>query len=250
MEAGAQYLLVASIILCLIGISWVMFTMKRRRMVITTTIKDAELRGTQNNEKMSDFIVPLEKNKKQSINTVTSQPPVMRPINEELEPAVQNAEVDLNKLETAFYDAMFNDQHTDVELNSIEEKALSNVREILNSPQKLSKQIPALPVVLLQLIDILKDPNSTFIAITAIIEKDPALAVEVIKVANSSIYYRADGEISSLRNAISLLGIAGISSIATTILMKKIKPKNPIYYKMFVDKFGFILSSALIYVKY
>jgi len=139
----------------------------------------------------------------------------------------------IKQLSTAFYDAMFGTKNNDTEINSIEEKALNNVRKILNNPQKLSKQIPPLPVILLQLIETLKDPNASFVDIAAVIERDPALAVEVLRVANSSLYFRADGKISSLRNAISLLGVAGISNISMTILLEKIKPAKPIYYKMF-----------------
>jgi HD-like signal output (HDOD) protein len=139
----------------------------------------------------------------------------------------------LKKLSTAFYDAMFSTAHADTEINHIEEKALSNVRKILNDPQKLSKQIPPLPVILMQLIERLKDPDADFIEIAAIIEKDPALAVDVLKVANSSLYSRGEGEISSLRNAVSLLGINGVSNISMTILLEKIRPAKPIYYKMF-----------------
>jgi len=139
----------------------------------------------------------------------------------------------LKKLSTAFYDAMFGTNNTDSGINHIEEKALQNVREILNSPQQLSKQIPPLPVTLLQLIDILKDPNSDFIEIAKLIEQDPGLAVEVLRVANSSLYFRGNKEITSLRNAVALLGISGISNISTTLLLEKVKPSKPIYYKMF-----------------
>jgi len=139
----------------------------------------------------------------------------------------------LKKLSTAFYDAMFGTDNNDLEINHIEEKALRNVREILNSPQQLSKQIPPLPITLLQLIDILKDPNSNFVEITNLIEKDPGLAVEVLKVSNSALYFRGNQEITSLRNAVALLGISGITNISTTLLLEKVKPSKPIYYKMF-----------------
>ena len=139
----------------------------------------------------------------------------------------------LKKLSTAFYDAMFGTNNTDSEINHIEERALRNVREILNSPQQLSKQIPPLPVTLLQLIDILKDPNSNFDEITKLIEQDPGLAVEVLRVSNSSLYFRGNQEVTSIRNAVALLGISGITNISTTLLLEKVKPSKPIYYKMF-----------------
>ena len=139
----------------------------------------------------------------------------------------------LKQLSTAFYDAMFGTANTDNDFNPIEDKALNNVRKILNNPQKLSQQIPPLPIILLQLVDTLKNPNADFIEIAAIIEKDPALAVEVLKVANSSLYFRGGSEITSLRNAVSLLGVTGVTNISMTILLEKVRPAKPIYYKMF-----------------
>ncbi|GLS90425.1 metal-dependent phosphohydrolase [Psychromonas marina] len=137
------------------------------------------------------------------------------------------------KLSSAFYDAMFGPEQLSTEINAIEEKALNNVRDILNNPVKLSHQIPPLPTVLLELIDTLKNDNATFIDIALVIEKDPSLAIEVLKVANSSLYYTGNGEITSLKKAVSLIGVSGIASISSTILMKKIRPAAPIYYKMF-----------------
>lgn len=137
------------------------------------------------------------------------------------------------ELSNAFYDVMFGSTQTITEMNLVEEKALQNVRDILNNPQKLSSQIPPLPVVLLQLIDVLKDPNTEFSDIAEVLEKDPSLAVEVLRVANSSLYFRGGSEITSLQKAVSLLGVAGVANISTTILLEKIRPAKPIYYKMF-----------------
>lgn len=137
------------------------------------------------------------------------------------------------KLSSAFYDAMFGPEQLSTEINPLEEKALQNVRNILNNPEKLSHQIPPLPTVLLQLIDTLKDDNAQFMDIALVIEKDPSLAIEVLKVANSSLYYSGNGEITSLQKAVATIGVSGIASISSTILLEKIRPSAPIYYKMF-----------------
>lgn len=137
------------------------------------------------------------------------------------------------KLSSAFYDAMFGPEQLSTEINAIEEKALENVRNILNNPERLSHQIPPLPAVLLQLIDTLKDDNAQFMDIALVIEKDPSLAIEVLKVANSSLYFTGNGEITSLQKAVSVIGVSGIASISSTILLEKIRPTAPIYYKMF-----------------
>tara|TARA_R110001583_G_scaffold51161_3_gene159705 strand:- start:13 stop:921 length:909 start_codon:yes stop_codon:yes gene_type:complete len=138
-----------------------------------------------------------------------------------------------NKITTAFYDAMFGTEQVSTEINVIEEKALENVRGILNNPKKLSHQIPPLPTILLQLIELLKNENTQFNDIAEVLEKDPSLAIEVLRVANTALYFTGDGEITSLKKAVSLIGVTGVANISSTILLEKIRPAAPIYYKLF-----------------
>lgn len=133
-------------------------------------------------------------------------------------------------LKTAFYDAMFND--AGIGINPLEQKALENVRAILNDPAKLSSHIPPLPVILMQLLELVRDPNADFDKMSTLIEQDPALAAQVLKVANSPLY-GSGVEIKNLPAAIGRLGVPGVASIASTIMMEKIRPPKPIYYKMF-----------------
>ena len=139
----------------------------------------------------------------------------------------------LNQISSAFYDAMFGPDQQTTGINAIEQQALKNVRYVLNDTDKLSNQIPPLPMVLLELIEVLKDENTQFIDIEKVIEKDPSLAIEVLKVANSSLYLTVNGEITSLQKAVSIIGISGVASISSTILLAKVRPNPPIYYKMF-----------------
>jgi HD-like signal output (HDOD) protein len=128
---------------------------------------------------------------------------------------------------------MFGPEQSTTKINMIEQKALDNVRSILNNPTNLTYQIPPLPTILLQLINLLKDENSKFNDIAEVIEKDPSLAIEVLRVANSTLYFNATGEITSLQKPVSLIGVTGIASISSIILLEKIRPVAPIYYKIF-----------------
>jgi len=139
----------------------------------------------------------------------------------------------LTELSTAFYDVMFGEVDASVSMNVLERKTLQKVRAILNDPDKLGENIPTLPAMLVRLLSTLKDPHSDVFSFIEIIEQDPSFAVEVLRVANSARYRKGDNEIISLRRAISLLGLAGVSRIATTLLMAEMIPCNPIYYKMF-----------------
>ncbi|MCI2283618.1 hypothetical protein L3081_09735 [Colwellia sp. MSW7] len=75
-------------------------------------------------------------------------------------------------ISTAFYDALFDVTNMDASMNILEETTLANVRQILNDPEQLSKHIPPLPVILLELIETLKDQNANFLDFIRIIEKD------------------------------------------------------------------------------
>lgn len=136
-------------------------------------------------------------------------------------------------IHTAFYDAMFGDKPSSGELNTLEQIILDKVRDVLNNPDKLNNHIPPLPVLVMRLLDLTRDPNADFAQLADVIEHDPSLSGRVLQLANSAIYFRGSAKIKSLEKAVSLLGLSGVSNIATTIIMEKIKPANPIYYKMF-----------------
>lgn len=68
------------------------------------------------------------------------------------------------------------------------------------------KVLLPMPHVMLKARDIMSDPNSDFEEISKVLIADPAIAAEVLKLANSS-YYGMSGKVSSIHQAIVLLGI-------------------------------------------
>ena len=104
---------------------------------------------------------------------------------------------------------------------------------MLNDPERLNQHIPTLPAMLIKLLETLKNPYSDVFDFVNILEQDPAFATEVLRIANSARYCQSDKEVRSLKRAVSLLGLAGLSKIATTLLMANVIPCKPIYYKMF-----------------
>jgi HD-like signal output (HDOD) protein len=128
---------------------------------------------------------------------------------------------------------MFDTKKDHQVMDILEEKALEQVRAVLNDPGNLNKHIPTLPAMLVKLLETLKNPYSDVFDFVAILEQDPAFAAEVLRVANSARYCKANQEIRSLKRAVSLLGLSGLSKIATTLLMASVIPCKPMYYKMF-----------------
>ncbi|WP_448548500.1 HDOD domain-containing protein [Thalassotalea fusca] len=136
-------------------------------------------------------------------------------------------------ISTAFYDAIFEQPSSNEQMNELEQQTLANIREVLDSPEQLSKLIPPLSNITLQLIDALKDEEADFVTFAEIIEQDPSLAINIMKVANSAKYARGNDNIQSIRKAVNILGKSGLATIATTELVKQIMPHQPIYFKMF-----------------
>lgn len=131
---------------------------------------------------------------------------------------------------TAFYDAMFD--YADDNLNPVEEQVISNVRDILNNPKNLSSYISPLPVLQIKLLQLLENVEVEFHELADLIEQDPALATRVLRIVNSPLYLTR-GKAEDLLSAIKRLGVSGISNIASSVLMEKVRPHKPIYYKMF-----------------
>ncbi|WDE02502.1 HDOD domain-containing protein [Thalassomonas actiniarum] len=134
---------------------------------------------------------------------------------------------------TDFYDVMFGKENVNADLSIVEEKTFHNVRNILTNAKKLNKAIPPLPDILINLLDMLKDPNSEFLQYVALIKKDPGLASAVLKVANSAKYARREQEIVSVHKAVNVLGTAGITKIALSVLMEALVSVSPAYHKKF-----------------
>lgn len=136
-------------------------------------------------------------------------------------------------ISTAFYDSLFDDTEMESSMNALEEATLENLRDVLNDPEQLSNHIPPLPNILLELLAILKAPNADFLDFIEVIEKDPSLALTVLKIANSAKYSRGDGSIKSIKTAVGILGTVGVANIATSVLMQSLMPQSPIYFKKF-----------------
>lgn len=77
----------------------------------------------------------------------------------------------------------------------------------------LVETIPPLPVSFLRITQIVNDPHATIHAVGAVVASDSALALRALRVANSPIY-ALPGRIESIPQAVSLIGLQRIRSLA------------------------------------
>ena len=95
--------------------------------------------------------------------------------------------------------------------------------------------LPTLPEILLRVQRIVNSEEGNASVLAKIIQQDPALAVKVLKVANSAFFSPANQRISSLSHAIARIGFNEIRSIimAITLIKQFSKKSNILDYKQF-----------------
>lgn len=82
------------------------------------------------------------------------------------------------------------------------------------------KEIPTLPLVVLELNKQLKDPDTSVAKIAGTIEKDQALSSNILKLVNSA-FYGFNTKISDIRNAVVLLGYNTVRNAIVSISVIK-----------------------------
>ena len=132
---------------------------------------------------------------------------------------------------SAFYDEVFSDPLDGAD-RLLEEQIESRVRAVLTDEAALSSRLKPLPAVALKLTELLRSDAVPFDKLAEIINQDPSLAMQIMKVVNSPLY-RGTVEIRDLKDAIARLGVDGVSSLAMSIAMAALRPPKPIYFKIF-----------------
>jgi HD-like signal output (HDOD) protein len=137
-------------------------------------------------------------------------------------------------LGSAFYDAMLS-KNIDIseDLNSAEQELYEVINRQIEESDDLAQFVPLLPEQLAKFLDEVKKENTDFAKICAIVKGDIALAGETIRISNSPIYRRAAGPIESIDRAIAVLGLHGVTQIASMLLLKQILDVESNRFKQF-----------------
>ncbi len=96
--------------------------------------------------------------------------------------------------------------------------------------------LPAFPAVAFEVIRLARNPNSTSKEMEKIIEKDPNLMSQILKLANSS-FYGLPREVKSLNHAINLLGFLQVENIVMVSVMLTSVRNFPLHKHFNRDQF-------------
>lgn len=115
---------------------------------------------------------------------------------------------------------------TDTPITPVERQALDTVARMLAQPEIPDNLLPRAAALIPQLIALVRQTDLPTPAIADRIGKDAVLAAEVMRLA-SSPYYRVQGSVRDLEQAIALIGLQGLQTVIARVLLKPIYRSPP-----------------------
>lgn len=149
-------------------------------------------------------------------------------------PAPEQTDSERLSLATSFNDFLLGAQTKDNQPPNEAERFVINGLENMLRGEIPDSAVPRLPEVAMALLKELANADVTQETIMSYINRDPALASEVLRMSNSALLSNNSGEeIVNLDKALVLLGLNNLKTIVSAALMKRLMLIAPIYFRMF-----------------
>ncbi len=98
------------------------------------------------------------------------------------------------------------------------------------------KHLPSISNVIVKLADLLNNPHSSAADFEKIVRNDPALTANLLRIANSA-FFGCPREVTSVKQAITLMGVGRVFEIAASASFMKILPETIPGYEMNAEMF-------------
>ncbi|HUX83520.1 MAG TPA: HDOD domain-containing protein [Halothiobacillus sp.] len=155
---------------------------------------------------------------------------------QDLEPsevAVESHFPDPEEISTLFYQKLLNasvsDTNVSQKLTAPEIAWLKKRTEDLKeTPTRLTSFVPRLPHILPKLMNALKDPSTPIRTLTELIESDAVIATQVLRLINSPAMRIRHDNITSIEQAVMLLGFSGMREVVAAAMFSPIAVSKPV----------------------
>ena len=140
-----------------------------------------------------------------------------------------------NNYENLFYDLLFGEdvKQYSLSIDPLSEYVASQINELLLCPINLMTELPIMPASVDAVLTALNNDSFNVEDIITIIEKEPIMAADTIKLANSAKYSRSNKPIINLKSAFMNLGSQGLLQGVVYVFLDNFTPKNSPYFKHF-----------------
>ncbi|QDE29494.1 MULTISPECIES: HDOD domain-containing protein [Shewanella] len=154
------------------------------------------------------------------------------PVIEVTEKQAVESQLDLSAL---FYSLLFATPSTTTTgiANNLERNVMQNIEQALSSPQAIAENVLKLPSKILELDKKLSDDGIKTQELIQLIEQDPLLCVDVLKLCNSPAFKRSDSDVNSIKQALVQVGRQQLRQFITVCLARELIDIKPIYFRRF-----------------
>ncbi|WP_170940603.1 HDOD domain-containing protein [Pseudoalteromonas sp. NBT06-2] len=142
----------------------------------------------------------------------------------------------INKHDGDFHHFLFGKSEKQNEIDAFSIFVSTKIEHLLLSPKSLLDQLPVLPSTVTTLMSEIKKDDFDLNKILKLIEQEPSMAADVIKIANSAFYKRGDKQATDLKIAFMNLGTKGLFESVLVNYTKRLSPISNIYFKQFGEK--------------
>lgn len=159
---------------------------------------------------------------------------------------IQQAGDFLDKKDFRFYDFLLGESKSTRDINPLEKKILIDTNKMLNRPDVMLEHLPQLPQSITELKNMLDHQEFKLQDFSKVVQREPALASHMVKIANSPMHNHSGKEITNLGHAFMLIGAEGVKEHVLMRFFKQLLNIRPIYFKMFGAKiWDHSLSTAM-----
>jgi len=110
------------------------------------------------------------------------------------------------------------------------------INKLLLNPADLIKEMPVLPESVNAALTSLNNKNFNINDVLTIISREPCMAADTIKLANSAKYQRNNKEVVDLKTAFMNIGSKGLIDGVLYVFINKFQPSSKLYFKCFGHK--------------
>lgn len=135
-----------------------------------------------------------------------------------------------------FYRSLFGRAENIDKITVPQKLIIDVVSQSMSKTDQRLKVVPRLPAIIPRLLQSLRDNNSSSKDYVNIINKDPAMAAAVLRLANSVYFNPQAKRITSIDTAVVKLGLDGLRSVVSAAVMQPVIECKSIYFSDFGHK--------------
>ncbi|UTT86423.1 HDOD domain-containing protein [Vibrio pelagius] len=146
------------------------------------------------------------------------------------------ADKPLSPHEADFLNYLFGESRLNTESDPFSDFVAARIEKLILSPKALLNELPVMPASITTLMSEMKRDDFNVTTLLSVIDKEPSMAADMIKLANSARYRRSEKEVTDLKSAFMNMGSQGLIEGVINTYLKEFSPTLNIYWRQFGEK--------------